>query len=264
MPTVRELTDWLDERFPASLAESWDNTGLLLGDPAAEAGPVLTCLTLTEDVAGEAAGTGAGLVVSHHPSLFKGAKALTAETAEGRTLATLVKAGVAVYSPHTRFDSAAEGINAALAEAVGVADAKPLRPDETGGAGGGRFGDLGGPVPVEAFAARVAEACGAAGLHVVDAAREAVTRAAVACGAAGEFLADAAEKGCDALVLGEARFHTALEARERGVALFVPGHYGTERPAVERLAGEIAEAFDGLDCSASRAERDPLRWLGVD
>ena len=87
-----------------------------------------------------------------------------------------------------------------------------------------------------------------------------VRRVGVACGAAGEYLSDAAAAGCDGFVVGEARFHTALEARERGVALFVPGHYGTERPAVERLADDIANAFPDLRCFASRVETDPLVW----
>ena len=261
--TVADLCDWLDDRFPAALSEDWDNTGLLVGDRSAGVRRVLTCLTLTEDVAEEAAGAGVSLVVSHHPLMFRGVKRLTADAAEGRTLLRLISAGVAVYAPHTRFDSAAEGINQRLAESLGLEDVKPLRPAEDAATGGGRFGSLPRPTPAADFAAAVAEACDVGGLHLVAAPEQTVSRVAVACGAAGEYLADAAAAGCDGFLLGEARFHTALEARDRGLALFVPGHYATERPSVERLAGDIAAAFPGLDCSPSRVEADPLRWHAV-
>ena len=265
MTTVQTICGWLDERFPADLAESWDNTGLLLGDPGAAVSTVMTCLTLTEDVAEEAAEGDVGLVVSQHPVLFRGAKSLTGETAEGRLIMRLIGAGVAVYSPHTRFDSAGEGINAMLAHRVGITDPRPLRPsDGERGDGGGRFGDLAEATPVEEFAAAVATATGVSGLHVVASGRSKVTRVAVACGAAGEYLSDAAASGCDGFVVGEARFHTALEARERGVAMFVPGHYGTERGAVESLAKTIGEQFDGVRSFASTVETDPLTWLPAD
>jgi putative NIF3 family GTP cyclohydrolase 1 type 2 len=81
---------------------------------------------------------------------------------------------------------------------------------------------------------------------------------ALACGAAGEFLTDAARQGADVFLTGELRFHDALAAQARGVALVVPGHYATERPGVEDLAGRLAQAFPDLTVWASRDERDPL------
>ena len=81
---------------------------------------------------------------------------------------------------------------------------------------------------------------------------------AVACGAAGEFLTDAVKSGADAFLTGEVRFHDCLAARAAGVGVILPGHYSTERPGVEDLAGRLAEAFPGAAVWASRTERDPL------
>src|SRR5262245_47620294 len=121
MPTVADVTAYLDRFAPPSLAAEWDNVGLLLGDAAAEVTRVLTCLTVTPEVVAEAVDTGANLIVSHHPVLFRGAKRLSSLTAEGRLLLPLIRAGVAVHSPHTAFDNTTGGINEMLATRLGLA-----------------------------------------------------------------------------------------------------------------------------------------------
>jgi dinuclear metal center YbgI/SA1388 family protein len=99
----------------------------LIGDRQREAPRVLTCLTLTADVAREAIGRQASLIVSHHPILFRAVKCLTADDAQGRMLLDLIAAGIAVYCPHTSYDSAAEGINQQLALLLGLAQIEALR-----------------------------------------------------------------------------------------------------------------------------------------
>ena len=112
---------------PPALAADWDNVGLLLGEGAAEVRRVMTCLTVTPDSAAEAVAEGVQLVVTHHPILFRAVKRLTDATPEGRMLLSLARGGVAVYSPHTAFDDARDGINELLARRLGLTDVGPLR-----------------------------------------------------------------------------------------------------------------------------------------
>jgi putative NIF3 family GTP cyclohydrolase 1 type 2 len=86
-----------------------------------------------------------------------------------------------------------------------------------------------------------------------------VRRVGIACGSAGELLRLARQRRCDVFLTGEARFHTALEARDAGIALVLAGHYATERPAMEALAATLRQAFPGLETWASSCERDPLQ-----
>jgi dinuclear metal center YbgI/SA1388 family protein len=130
MLTVAAVVDFLKQFAPTRLAADWDNVGLLLGDAGAEVRRVMTCLTVTPEVAAEAAESGAQLIVTHHPVLFRPVKRLTTATPEGRTLLALIRAGVAVYSPHTAFDNTSGGINDILARRLGLTEVRPLRRGE--------------------------------------------------------------------------------------------------------------------------------------
>lgn len=289
MPRLAEIVEWLRSQTPLELGEEWDNVGLLLGDPEAEVRSVMTCLTLTLDVVAEAIERDVQLVVAHHPILFRPVQKLTTETVDGEIVWRLAGRGVAVFSPHTAYDSAAEGINQQLAEALGLRGISPLRPLEPGGAhvsgtpdadataaggddagglavragtpGAGRFGTLAEAMSLKEFLGRVREALNVRRLQYVGQLDQPVRRVAVACGAGGSFLEDAVAQGCDTLLTGEASFHTCLAARHRRTALILPGHHATERPAMERMAETLAEAFPDVRVFASQNECDPIQWL---
>jgi dinuclear metal center YbgI/SA1388 family protein len=127
MLTIAAVVDFLERFAPLDLAAEWDNVGLLLGDRGARVRRIMTCLTVTPDVAEEAVQEKAQLIVSHHPILFRPVKRLTAAHPEGRMLLDLIRARVSVYSPHTAFDNTAGGINELLARRLGLVEVGPLR-----------------------------------------------------------------------------------------------------------------------------------------
>lgn len=260
MATVADFCRFLSQFAPQELAESWDNTGLLIGREGSVVHRALTCLTLNHEVAQEAAESGAQLIVTHHPLMFRGTKTITDRTVEGRTLLTLIESGIAVYSPHTSFDSASEGINQQLAESFGLLNIVPLKPLQTNpAAGSGRVGELPSSTELNRFLKIVKEVISADRIEYSGRPDGIVRKVAVGCGAAEGFLSDAVRLGCDTFVTGEARFHTALEAQAQGVTLVLTGHYFSERPAVEHLALILAGEFPGVQISASQNERNPLR-----
>jgi dinuclear metal center YbgI/SA1388 family protein len=261
MLTVADVARFLDEFAPPTLAESWDNVGLLVGSGQQTVERVMTCLTITPASAAEAVSQRANLVVSHHPLPFRPLARLTADSTEGRLLLALIEAKIAVFSPHTAFDSAQRGINQRLADGLALQDAAPLVPGAEPGQGAGRFGRLAATISLDQLAGRVKQLLGIDNLHAVGPLDQAVETVAVACGSAGEFVGPAKAADCDALVTGEVRFHTALEAESLGLGLVLAGHFASERFAVEQLANVLAEQFPGLHVWSSVQERDPLHWL---
>jgi dinuclear metal center YbgI/SA1388 family protein len=139
-------------------------------------------------------------------------------------------------------------------------DVYPLK-SLPGPIGEGRVGDLPSPIPVREFAAKVKKELSSGPVQVIgDPGKDAV-RVAIACGAAGEFLPDAVKAKADVLLTGEMRFHDYLNAEAQGIALVLPGHYATERPAVEELAALVQAEFPGVAIWASRREKDPATWV---
>lgn len=263
MTSLDQLCRFLESFAPVRLAEDWDNVGLLVGDGARLVKRVMTCLTITPASAQEAIDEQANVIVTHHPLPFRPLKRLTSETTTGRLLLSLIRANVAIHSPHTAFDSAAQGINQKLAEGLELTDVQPLVPlaDDPEALGSGRFGRLAAPKTVSEVAGALKRFLGIDGLHQVGREDLLVHLVAVACGSAGQFLEPARRAGCQLLVTGETNFHTCLEAEAEEMALLLPGHYASERFGVERLADELAAAFPALTVWASRAERDPLKWV---
>jgi len=259
MASVNEICQVLDDLAPARLAESWDNVGLLLGRRRLQVSRVMTCLTLTEQVADEAVREGVQMVVTHHPIFFRATRRLTDDTAEGRLVMTLSQSGIAVYSPHTAFDSASRGINQGLAEALGLRETQPLKgPADGGTEGAGRHGRLATGMNGEEFLSLVAGTIGAKWLQVSMTGPCQIECVGIACGAAGDFLEDARRAGCDTFLTGEARFHTAIEAAANGMNLVLLGHYASERPAVVALASQLRELIPGIECLVSQEDRDPF------
>ncbi len=161
-----------------------------------------------------------------------------------------------VLVPEGKIDAAVRAMRAAHSYEEPAFDVYPLRPNSHGGEG--RFGTLTTPTTLAEFAQVVKAACRASGVQYVGDAARPVRTVAVACGAAGEFLSDAVRAKADVFVTGEVRFHDCLTAQEAGLGLMLPGHYASERPAVEGLAERLAHDLSGVTAWASVRERDPL------
>jgi dinuclear metal center YbgI/SA1388 family protein len=269
MNTVASVCDFLDSFAPRELAAEWDNVGLLVGDRAQRIGRLMTCLTITPAAAGEAIREQADLIVTHHPLPFHPLKRLTADEPGGRILLDLIRAGIAIHSPHTSFDSAAAGINQQLAEGLGLVDVEPLeslpprsdRAVAAPAAGTGRLGRFPHAYTLGEATAKLKQFLKLGGLHVVGNLQMPVERVAIACGSGGELLQLARRRDAQLFVTGEASLHTCYDAAARGMGMLLAGHYASERFGVERLAEIIAGHFSELTVWASRDERDPLQWV---
>jgi dinuclear metal center YbgI/SA1388 family protein len=263
MAKVGEVARVLEQFAPLALAEEWDNVGLLVGDPEWPAARVMTCLTITGDTVSEAIDEKANLIVSHHPLPFRPVKSITSATTAGRLLLQLIRHSIALYSPHTAFDSASAGINQHLAIGLGLQEIAPLKPAASGDSdeGLGRCGLVGEPLTRRELADRTKQFLSIDSVRLVGREDENVSRVAIACGSGGSFLEAAIAAECDVLVTGETTFHTCLEADARGMGLILAGHFASERFALLSLADYLTDQLSSVTVWASRRERDPLRVI---
>ena len=147
--TIQELFALIDREIaPFSLAESWDNSGLLVGDGEREVKAALLCLDITLPAIRQAQRVGAQLIISHHPVIFHPLKRVMANS----PVYALIEAGIGAICAHTNLDVARGGVNDCLAQALGLMDIRPLG---EGPEGLGRMGELRQPLSAAKLAALV-------------------------------------------------------------------------------------------------------------
>lgn len=257
MSTVTDIRDYLDRHAPFDRALSYDNCGILLGDPDAQVRRALVCLDVTEEIAEEAVACEAELIVSHHPVIFHGLKRIL----KGDLVYRLIQSELTVLSAHTNLDVAEYGVNYRLAISCGILENTLQKlPEETARQtdGFGLAGRLEEPMQPEEYAFFVKEALSAESVKYIQGSRK-IRTAAVSCGAGSFLTAEAIEAGVDALVTSEAKHHELLAAKAAGMTLIDAGHYETEQVIVSPLAEELAARFPEI--SFYTAGENPARYV---
>lgn len=126
---VKDITHFLESIAPLALQESYDNSGLIVGNPQDEITGVLICLDSTEDIIEEAINKGCNLVVAHHPIVFSGIKKFNGKNYVERTIIKAIKNDVAIYACHTNLDNVLRnGVNQKIAQRIGLDNLKILAP----------------------------------------------------------------------------------------------------------------------------------------
>ena len=255
MSTVFEIRDYLLSLAPKAWKEDWDNVGLLCGRQSQEVSRILVALDVTMEVAREAYEKQAQLIVSHHPLLFS-AHSLSDETEHGALLFYIASHNIAVISLHTNLDSAPDGVNDCLAQALGLANIRTFTGEDHGI---GRIGEV-QEQSLEDFAAFAAKRLQAGGIRYADGGKP-VRCVAVGGGACMDFLPQAMAAGCDTFLTGDIKYHQFQKAAMLGVNLVDAGHFPTEDPICEVLCRKLSAQFPEIIAEKSALHADCIKFL---
>lgn len=125
---LKEIQQLFEKHYPSALQESYDNTGIIIGNPESTISKALVCIDITMQVIEEAIGEKCNLIVSHHPLIFRPVSKILFNTLQGSIIETAIKNNIAIYAAHTNFDNAEFGMNAVLAKKFALVNAKFLKP----------------------------------------------------------------------------------------------------------------------------------------
>ena len=128
--TVQDVVNFLQELAPFQLQESYDNSGLIAGDPGDEVRGILVSLDCTEEILAEAVEKGYNVVVTHHPILFKPIKSLTGKNYVERTIIQAIRQRINLIAVHTNLDKVIHGVNARIAQKLGLNNLRILSPEK--------------------------------------------------------------------------------------------------------------------------------------
>jgi len=261
---LQDILTILDRFAPFTLAESWDNVGLMWGSPAQEVEAVLLGLDPTCDLLDEAVEQGANLVINHHPLIFHPLKSVRPDQPLGACLAAAVRRDIALVACHTNLDSAAKGVSQVLAKRLGLDDIGPLRPRSAAEAdlGFGALGTLREPMGQQDFLAHICRVMELDGIKVCGTLPERLSRVAL-CGGSGSDLAYGAyEAGAQVYITGEVKHDVARWAEEAGLCIIDAGHFATENLMMAALAAylsdKLIERGTPLPVYTSKRQKSPF------
>ncbi len=244
-----EIISVLEERFPPSCAEEWDNPGLLAGRRDREVCRAMVALDATDEVVEQAAELKADLLVTHHPLIYGSIKNVSTDTFTGRRLIRLIEDGISLYAMHTNYDVCAMAdLNASM---LGLQNCEVLC--MTGdGIGLGKVGDLPEPMTYSDFAEKVKTVFDLSDVRCYGSGNPKIRRAAVCGGSGKSLLDDALASGADVFVTGDIDYHTGTDAFAKGIRIIDAGHYGTEHCFVDDVTAFLAQRFPELEILAAR------------
>ncbi len=125
---IKDLSNYLESIAPLALQENFDNSGLLVGTSDTEIKGVLISLDITEEIIEEAIASNCNVIVAHHPIVFSGIKKLNGKNYVERCVIKAIRNDVALYAIHTNLDHVMGGVNAKLAEKLGLQNCRILAP----------------------------------------------------------------------------------------------------------------------------------------
>ncbi len=255
MYKVKDIAEKIERLAPTSLAEPWDNVGLMVGDEEQEINKILICLDVTSENIRIAAEQKCDLIISHHPLLFSPLKSVTEQTIQGSIVRTLIKNNISVYSAHTNLDKADGGMNDALAEKLGLDEVRSFFPDEYEDRDNiGRIGVLENPVELTDFVSFVKSILGCRTIRSLGIPTEEIQTVALCTGAGGDGILTAYRAGADVYVTSDIKHHEAQLAFELGLNLIDAGHFETENIICEFMKEYLEMHFPSIEIVACASE----------
>ena len=253
---ISDIYSYLDEKYPFSLQESWDNSGYIVELDYNECSVVLLTLDITNSSVEEAANKCAELIISHHPVIFNPLKKIQADSPVYR----LVRNGIGAICMHTNLDIADGGTNTVIvkkiAEKLNIsANIEPL--DESGL---GCIIELENVIDCDRFSEVLKEIFNIDRIKMGRNGKSNYSKIAICSGSGGSLWKLAKAKGCDALITGDVKHDVWIDANNSRFTIIDCGHFHTENIVLWELRRALEEKFPMLDIEIAESTEDPCMY----
>lgn len=259
MTTIKDIYNYIDQIAPYCLQESYDNSGLCVGNGSTQVKKALIALDVTKDIIHEAVQCGADTIITHHPVIFKALRSVDTDTVVGM----LLKYGIASVSAHTNFDSTL--MNDILCKQLGIVPDEPLCVEN--GAEMGCVCTLEKEMTADELAAMIKQRLGNVVVRYNDVSKtqdhagRRISKTAVCSGSGGSFWRNALSKGCDALITGDVKHDVFIDANNSGLCVFDAGHFHTENIFCGYMKNVLSEQFKDVEFSVAQNNFDVVSYM---
>lgn len=241
--SVEEIYKILDAISPFELQESWDNSGLLVGDWKHDVKHIVLSIDIDEALLKNVDED--TLIITHHPIIFGGLKQLQFNQYPAKLLQTMLQKNISNIAMHTNFDQT--HLNAYVATQVL----------------GYEIGEKEGFVAYlevdedfDTFAKNIGKKLGLKHIRCIKN-HEKIKRVALTTGSGASLMKTIK---ADCFLTGDIKYHDAMEAKTIGLSMIDIGHFESERYFGEVLAKDLENLGLSVIISSSK---NPFEYLNV-
>ena len=227
---IKEVIEFLDEKFPLDLQEDWDNSGLQIGNVENELKNIMISLDLTDEAIDSAIESSCNLIINHHPLIFSPIKSIDLSSDYNKKIEKLIKNDISVFAMHTNLDTA-KVLELDKVEFLNTENEHPMA----------RLGFTKEQSSQE-FAEFVKEKLACKGLIVYGDKEKIIKKVALCGGAGSDFIGDAIKKNCDAIVTSDVKYHEAID-NSKDIVIIDPGHFSSENHIIYMLENLLKDKF---------------------
>jgi dinuclear metal center protein, YbgI/SA1388 family len=245
---IKNVITAIEDTAPLVWQESYDNSGLLLGDTDRQVSGIYICLDISIDIVNEALAKGCNMIISHHPLVFKQIKKIDYTSNVGKIIVKSIKNDLTLYSAHTNMDNAVNGVNGALAQKLGLTNTQSLCDERLFShenyLGAGLIGQI-QPIEVKDFLSKVKQILSLPCIKHNKPISETINKVAI-CGGSGSFLFEQAKaKQADIFLTADIKYHDFLD-NEGSLFIADIGHFESEQFIKQRINELLTEKFSNF------------------
>ncbi len=251
-----DIIRYMETKYPLDLAYEWDNSGLQVGTLNHACKKVLIALDVTKEVVKEAIHNKADLIISHHPLMFKPMETIVFDSPKGWLIKNLIQHNISVYSAHTNFDVAENGMNDILAAKIGIENPKLLDEEDNIG----RYGDI-AEIELKSFIEDLKKKFNLGTVKLIgNNLDRKIKTVGVSGGSGSHHMYQAKKRNCDVYITGDITYHTALDAIQYGITLIDVGHH-IEIVFVDALKSFFESQFPEVEFLKSQIDTNPYKEI---
>ena len=245
---------------PTSLAESYDNCGLMVGSMEAPVSKLLLCVDVTPAIIEEAIHIGAEMIISHHPLIFSPIKKFVEKSDTERALLMLIKNDIALYTAHTSIDAAIGGVSFAFGKKLSLTNMEVLSVSHPGGEGYGVVGELAESMDYNLFISLLKEVTGMPYIKTTATLKKNIKRVALCGGSGADLLDNAIASGADIYISADFKYHAFFLA-EKKIIIADIGHYESEKMVLDVFYDIIIKKYPNFAVCKTTLNSSPIIYL---
>ncbi len=257
MAKLKQIKEFLDKTIPLDMQDSWDNSGIQVGNLNKEIKRVMFSLSVTLKTIDEAKEKNVDLLLTHHPLTISPIKTVTNVGYPERIFFALLSHGITVYAMHTNLDVSEIGPTRLISEMLNLSNTEPIAKEPEYGI----IGDLPETLSQKELFEKLKSSLPRDAFRGINFNPEASVRRVAICSGSGASLIDKVVGKADIFITGDVKYHDALKAIDLGLTVLDMGHFGTEGLFYLKLRDILMKRFPELEILISETDKTPFEVI---